>query len=124
YHLFLRPTAPTALFSLSLHDALPIFASMQSNPDATAQTPHLEVVQEYVMLRDQVRSKMLGAGYKSTGNSPTSEFRQTELYKVWMDAVEDMKRRSSTFSEIYTRARLEQDNLASDPLAAYREGGE
>src|SRR5690606_40897333 len=85
YHLFLRPTAPTALFSLSLHDALPIFASMQSNPDATAQTPHLEVVQEYVMLRDQVRSKMLGAGYKSTGNSPTSEFRQTELYKVWID---------------------------------------
>lgn len=93
-------------------------SALAGNPKAVEGRDDLRALSEYVEMRDAVRSRMLEAGFKST----SAEFQETELYLVWSDFVADLKRQSPVFEDMFLRAGLERDNLASDPLASVRGG--
>ena len=77
----------------------------------------LSAFREYFQIRKVVSDELVARGYSTGFSSEKAREENADLVEIWDDAVAELRHDSIGFDNLYSRARLEEDNLHpnSDP---------
>ena len=91
------------------------YGSLARNPDKVDKREDLSAFREYFMMRKTISDELKARGYDTGFSSETSREENADLLEIWNEGTKRLRDDSIGFANLYSRARLEDDNLNSDP---------